>query len=456
MANNDTIDLDDDLRTQFGGQLLTPGDDGYDTARRIHNGLIDKRPAVIARCTTTADVQVAVAMAQEAQVEIAVRGGGHNVAGRAVTEGGVMIDLTPLRTIQVDPTVGTVRAGAGVTWGELDDELGTHGLATTGGQVSTTGIAGLTLGGGLGYLLGKHGLAVDNLVSAEVVTADGSVVTASAEADDELFWAIRGGGGNFGVVTSFEYRAHRLPQVVGGIVAHPFAAARSTLDAFRSFTAEPHDDIGVACGLVHAPDGSGEKIVALPLCHAGGDAERAMADLKALREPAIPLLDTVGPMPYAAVNKMLDGGFPAGALNYWKAAFLADLTDDVVAALIEAYEQVPSPMSAIIVEQIHGAASRVPVEATAFPHRARGWSVLLIAQWADAVDTQANIAWARSTFDALRPHLAERRYVNYMSADDAGFVREAYGPNYERLVAAKRRYDPDNVFHLNQNIPPSD
>jgi FAD/FMN-containing dehydrogenase len=458
MATNDKtsdpINVSDDLRTQFDGQLLAPGDDGYDTARRIHNGLIDKRPGLIARCTTAADVQAAIRVGRDTGAEIAVRGGGHNVAGRAVTEGGVMIDLAPMRRIEVDPTARTVRAGAGVTWGELDDELGAHGLATTGGQVSTTGIAGLTLGGGLGYLLGKHGLAVDNLVSAEVVTADGSALTASAEENPDLFWAIRGGGGNFGVVTSFEYQAHRLPQVVGGIVAYPFASARGTLDTFRAFTVEPHDDIGVACGLVHAPDGSGEKIVALPLCHAGDGGDRAVNDLKALRESSTPVLDTVGPMPYAGVNKMLDGAFPAGALSYWKSAFLADLDDDVMAVLIDAYERVPSPMSALIVEQIHGAACRVPVDATAFPHRERGWQVLIIAQWASADDTQANIAWARSTFSSLRPHLVERRYVNYLSADDAGAVREAYGPNYERLVAAKRRFDPDNTFRLNQNIPP--
>jgi FAD/FMN-containing dehydrogenase len=269
-----------------------------------------------------------------------------------------------------------------------------------------------------------------------------------------LFWAIRGGGGNFGVVTQFEFRTHPLASVVGGLLAHPLASGRAAIDTFRGFTATGPDELGLMCGLVHAPDGSGEKIIAMPLCHSGDDTERALVDLEPLRKFGPPVLDAVEPMPYPDVNTLLDAGFPKGALNYWKSAFLTSLSDDVIDILLDCYEQVPSPMSALVIEHIHGEATRVAEDATAFPHRHRGYSVLVIAQWADPDDTQTNIAWAQSTFDQLRPHLAARRYVNYLSADDVGFVRDAYGPNYERLVAAKRRYDPENVFRLNTNIDP--
>ncbi|MDQ1456147.1 MAG: hypothetical protein QOH28_1767 [Actinomycetota bacterium] len=436
--------------------LLKPGDAGYDDARRIHNGMIDKHPAVIARCTSTADVVDAVRLGREAGGEVAVRGGGHNVAGKAVTEGGVMIDLAPMRDIIVDPATRTVRAQPGVTWAEFNDAAAAHGLATTGGQVSSTGIAGLTLGGGFGWLMGKHGLAIDNLVSADVVTAAGDVLTASDTGNEDLFWAIRGGGGNFGIATSLEFRVHPLDTVLGGILAHPLAAGAGVIDAFRRFTADAPDDLGIACGLVHAPDGSGNKIIALPLCHAGDDPQRAGADIKALRDFGPPVLDAVEVMPYPVVNTLLDGGFPKGALNYWKSAFLTDLSDDVIATVLDAYAQVPSPMSAIIIEHLHGQATRVAPTATAYPWRGTGYSVLVIAQWADPADTQTNVAWAQALMQQLRPHLSERRYMNYMSADDAGFVREAYGPNYHRLVELKRRYDPTNMFRLNQNIDPKD
>ncbi|MCA1823182.1 MAG: FAD-binding oxidoreductase [Mycobacteriales bacterium] len=448
------ISVPTQTRARFGGALLQPSDDGYDDARRIHNGMIDKRPGLIARCSSTADVVEAVGIGRRAGVEVAVRGGGHNVAGKAVTDGGLMIDLAPMRAVDVDPTSRTVRAEAGVTWGELNDAAAMHGLATTGGQVSTTGVAGLTLGGGLGYLMGKHGLAADNLISAEVVTAAGDVLTASEADNEELFWAIRGGGGNFGVVTAFTFRVHPLTTVLGGILAHPLAAGAEAFDAFRKFTAEASDDVGIACGLVHAPDGSGQKIAAMPLCHAADDEQRAAAELKPLRAFGPPVLDVVDTMPYPVVNTLLDGGFPKGALSYWKSAFLTELSDELISTLVNAYTQVPSPMSALIVEHLHGAATRVDPTATAYPHRQAGYNVLVIAQWADPADTQANIGWARTTFDSLRPYLTDRRYMNYMSADDAGFVREAYGANYDRLVAAKRMYDPGNLFRLNQNIAP--
>jgi FAD/FMN-containing dehydrogenase len=444
-----------EMRASFSGSLIQPGDDGYEDARRVHNGLIDKRPALIARCLTTADVVDAVNLAREQGLEIAVRGGGHNVAGKAVTDGGVMIDLAPMKGIHVDPQTRTVRAQPGVTWREFNRSAAIHGLATTGGVVSTTGIAGLTLGGGLGYLMGRYGLTSDNLLSAEVVTADGRVLVASADENEDLFWALRGGGGNFGAVTSFQYRAHPVATVLGGLLVHPLSTAPAVLDFYRQFTAAAPDELGVGCGLVHAPDGSGAKFVALPLCHAAEDLQQAETDLKALREFGPPDMDAIQPMPYPAVNTMLDDAFPRGALNYWKSAFLTELSDAAVRIIVDAFEQAPSTMTCIILDHLHGEATRVDPTATAFPHRQPGYSLLLLTQWADPADTRANIAWTRETFEALGPYMADRRYMNYMSADDGGFVRQAYGPNYDRLVEVKRRYDPDNLFHLNQNIDPA-
>ncbi len=455
MAKAQTIAVPDEMRESFSGALLRPGDPGYEEARHIHNGMIDKRPGLIARCTTTADVIDAVHLGSELNVEVSVRGGGHNVAGKAVTEGGLMVDLGPMKGIHVDPRAKTVRAQPGTTWAEFNRTAGVFGLATTGGAVSSTGVAGLTLGGGLGYLMGAFGLTADNLLSAEVVTAFGRVVTASPDENADLYWALRGGGGNFGVVTSFEFRVHPVSTVLGGLLVHPFAAAENTLAAYRQFTNDAPDDLGISCGLVHAPDGSGDKIVALPLCHAGQDLQRAEADLKPLREFGPPVMDAVQAMPYPVVNTILDGGFPRGALNYWKSAFLTDLTADASAAIVEAYATTPSPMSAIVIEHLHGQATRVDPTATAFPHRDPGYSVLVLAQWADPADTEANVAWAKETFNALRPYMSDRRYMNYLSADDGNATRDAYGINYERLVQVKRRYDPANLFRLNQNIDPA-
>ncbi len=434
--------------------LLKPGDAGYDDARRIHNGMIDKHPAVIACCTSTADVVDAVRLGREAGGEVAVRGGGHNVAGKAVTEGGVMIDLAPMRDIEVDPARRTVRAQPGTTWAEFNDAGAAHGLATTGGQVSTTGIAGLTLGGGFGWLMGKHGLTIDNLISAEVVTAAGDVLTASETENDDLFWALRGGGGNFGVATSLEYRVHPLDTVLGGILAHPLAAAPEAIDAFRLLhrrRARRHRRrlrARARPGRVGRQDrrDAGLSRRRRPPTRRGrsqGAARVRTAPPRRRRSDAVPRRQHP---PRRRV--------PAGAHNYWKSAFLADLSDEVIAILFDAYAHVPSPMSAIILEHLHGAATRVAPTATAYPWREPGYSLLVIAQWADPADIQTNIAWAQDLMHQLRPSLSERRYMNYMSADDAGFVREAYGPNYTRLVDIKRRYDPTNLFRLNPNIDP--
>jgi FAD/FMN-containing dehydrogenase len=454
MAGATTADSVQLLRQTFSRLVLEPGDAGYDEARRIHNGLIDKRPAVIARCLHTADVVAAVDYGTDEGLEISVRGGGHNVAGKAVTDGGLMIDLSLMKGIQVDPVRRTVRAQPGVTVGELDRATAAVGLATPSGIVSSTGIAGLTLGGGLAWLQGKYGLAIDNLLSAELVLASGNVVTASGDSEEDLFWALRGGGGNFGVVSSFEFRAHPLVSVLGGPVLYPLAAARKVFSFFREFSTGLPDELSLQAILAHAPDGSGAKVCGIVLCHAGDDAEQAAADLQPLRDFGSPVADMVGRMPYVAMNTGADGLFPRGALNYWKSAFFSELADGAVEIMIEAFERAPSELCAIGVEEFHGAVTRVTAEATAYPHREPGFNLILVAQWTDPTETDACIAWARQTFDALAPYMADRSYTNYLSADDHDRVRQAFGPNYERLLEVKRRYDPHNRFRGNQNIDP--
>jgi hypothetical protein len=448
------IAVPDELAASFSGELLSPESPSYEAARRVHNGLVDKHPALIARCSNTADVRDAVNLGREAGGEISVRGGGHNVAGLAVTEGGLMVDLASMRGIHVDPTASRVRAQAGVTWNEYNRATNVHGLATTGGVISTTGIAGLTLGGGLGWLMGKYGMAIDNLESAEVVLADGQVVTASDAEEPDLFWGIRGGGGNFGVVTSFEYRAHPVDMIFGGIAAHPLAAAGDVFDFYRQFTKDLPDELTVFCGLVHAPDGSGTKIVGLPVCHCG-EQKQAEHDVQPLRDFGPPLLDMIGPMPYPIVNTLLDAGFPKGALNYWKSAFFTELSDAAVQTMVDAFEAAPSTMSGMVIEHFHGEVTRVAPDATAFPHREPGYNLAITGEWLEASETETNVRWVRETFAALEPYMAPQVYVNYLGDDESGRTRNAYGGNYERLVEVKRRYDPDNLFRLNQNIDPA-
>jgi FAD/FMN-containing dehydrogenase len=366
-----------------------------------------------------------------------------------------MIDLSLMKGIHVDRATRTARAEGGVTWREFNRATALHGLATTGGVISTTGIAGLTLGGGYGWLMAKHGLAVDNLVSAEVVTAKGEVLTASANENADLFWAIRGGGGNFGIATSLEFRLHPLRDVFGGVVAHPFPAAKAALRFYRDFARSLGDEFTVVAGLTHAPDGSGTPSAAFIVCHYGSP-DRARADLRPLLEFGSPALTQVGPMPYPALNMILDGGFPSGALNYWKSSFLRDLEDGAIDVMVDKFAICPSPMSGIVIEPYHGAVTRVSVSSTAVPHRERGYNVLIISEWLDPTTSDRNIAWARDTYAALTPYLAARRYVNYLDADErADAVRAAYGSNYARLAELKRKYDPENIFHLNQNIEPA-
>jgi FAD/FMN-containing dehydrogenase len=449
-----TSDAVDALRPQFSGMLLDPGDVGYDDARAVHNGLIDKRPALVARCVNTADIADAVRLARQSGLEISVRGGGHNVAGKAVTDGGLMIDLAPMRGSYVDPAKRRARVQGGATWNDYNRATHQHSLATTGGVVSTTGVAGLTLGGGLGWLMGRFGMASDNLTSVELVTAEGDVLQVGEDTEPELFWALRGGGGNFGIAASLEFEVHPLDIVLGGIVAYPLADALQVFAAYQEVTADPPDELVSFFGLVHAPDGSGQQIVAVPVCHAG-DLSTGEGLVKPVRTAATPLLDVIGPMPYPVVNTLLDGAFPKGARNYWKSAFFKELSADVIGLLVDAFERVPSPMSGLVIEHFHGAVTRVDPTATAYPHREPGFNLVLLGEWLDPADDAANVAWVRSTFDAVAPHTSDAVYVNYLGGDEPDRVRNAYGPNWERLVTLKRRWDPDNVFHLNQNIDPA-
>ena len=443
------------LEGNFSGELLRPDSPGYEDARRLYNGLIDKRPSLIARPRGTADVAAAIALARESGLEISVRGGGHGVSGRAVADGALMVDLSLMKQVSVDPDARTARAGGGVTWGEFNDSAAEHALATTGGLISTTGIAGLTLGGGLGWLMGKHGLAADNLLSAEVVTADGDVRRASAEQDPDLFWALRGAGANFGVTTTFEYRLHPLAQVTGGLAAYPFDTTRDVLAFYRDFTIDLPDELTVYCGLIHAPDGSGTPLAAIVVCHSGEESQ-AEIDLKPLRDFGSPAMMQIGPMPYPAINTMLNDAYPTGSLNYWKSSFLRELSDEAIQTMIDVFPTCPSPMTGLLLEHFHGAVTRVGVSDTAVPHREPGYNMVMTSVWMDPTQTDANVAWTRETFTALEPYFANRRYLNYFSEDDLGqAARTAYGPNYDRLAELKARYDPDNVFHLNLNVEPA-
>jgi FAD/FMN-containing dehydrogenase len=454
MSKVGASDMVADLSSRFSGQLLQSHDTGYDDARRVHNGLIDRRPFLIARCRNTADVADAVNFAREHSIEVAVYGGGHNVAGRATIDGGLMINLSLMKGIYVNPKARTARAQGGVTWADYNRETQVHGLASTGGSVSTTGISGLTLGGGWGFLLGKYGLTIDSLRSVQLVLADGRIVTASAEDNADLFWAVRGGGGNFGIATSFEYNLHPVgPTITGGLVAHPFSKARETLRFYRDITASAPDDLTSLAGALHGPDGS--KLAAIVPCHCGSPSadDTAVKEIKTFGSPA---LDTVGPISYTSMNQLLDAAFPKGALNYWKSSFLLALTDDVIDTIIDCYARVPSPMSAIAVERWHGAATRVAVGDTAFPHRTADYNMLLVAQWTNPADTERNIAWARESYRAMQPFLVSGRYVNYLDDDEAGDpAAQAYGPNYARLRQVKTKFDPTNFFHMNQNIRPA-
>lgn len=442
------------LRDQFSGRVLAPSDPSYEEVRRVHNGLIDKRPALIARCRTVSDIGVAVRFGSEHGLEVAVRGGGHNVAGRATVDGGLMIDLSLMKEIHVDPRLRTSVVQGGVTWAEFNEAAQRHGLATTGGVVSTTGVAGLTLGGGWGWLQGKYGLSVDNLLSVEIVLADETVVKASEDENADLFWAVRGAGANFGVVATFTFRLHPVgPMVVGGMVLHPFAEARDVLRFYRDIAESLPDELTLGAGAIHAPDGSGTKLVGI-LAGWCGPVEAGMAAVRPLKDYGSPVIDTIEPVPYSALNQMLDAAYPKGAFNYWKSSFLTELSDDVIDAVVDAFARCPVPMGQVILERWHGAAQRVAADATAYAHRNVGHNLIVLSEWMEPAHTEIGIAWARESYAALAPFGAGRAYVNYISDAGATEVTSAYGANYPRLAALKARYDPANLFHHNLNIRP--
>jgi FAD/FMN-containing dehydrogenase len=443
------------LAAGFKGQVLRPADIGYEEARKVHNGLVDKRPALIARCHGVSDVVAALDLARKLGLEVAVRGGGHNVAGRATIDGGVMIDLSPMKGVVVDPKGRTARAQGGATWADLNPATQKHNLAVTGGVVSTTGVAGLTLGGGIGWLMGKYSLALDNLRAVELVTADGKVLQVCKQSEPDLFWALRGGGGNFGIATSFDYDLHAVgPTVVGGPIVHPIARARDTLNFFRDATQSLADEHILFAALTHAPDGSGAPVAALVTCHCGTPAEAERA-VQSLKQFGTPMVDGVGPVAYEQLNSALDASFPKGALNYWKSNFLTELSDAAIETMLDCFARCPTPMGQLLIEHLHGAVTRVGISETAFPHRKEGYNFLILAQWTNHADTSACIEWARETAKLMQPFFAEGRYVNYLDDDETDDpVAAAYGPNYRRLQQIKAKYDPTNVFRMNQNIRP--
>jgi FAD/FMN-containing dehydrogenase len=442
------------FRTGLRGQLLRPGDDAYDEARKLWNGMFDRRPALIVRCAGTADVMSAVNFARDHGLQVAVRGGGHSFPGHSVCQGGLVVDLSPMKGIRVDPASRTARAQAGLKWLEFDHETQAFGLATTGGTASDTGIAGLTLGGGLGWLSSKYGLTIDNLISADVVLADGRHVTASATEHPDLFWGLRGGSGNLGVVTSFDYRLHLVgPTILGGMALYPLAKAKEVLRFYREFSrkATP-DELTIYAGFLTPP--GGESVIALICCYCG-PLDKGEEVIRPVRSLGPPLQDMLGPMPYATQQCLTDAALPGGSYYYAKGGFLADLTDEVIDVFTEYVATKPSPLSAVLVQTVCGTASRVSSEATAFPHRRFPYAPVIVSQWLDAGKSEENVAWARNFWKALQPFAGAGVYVNDLGQDDEDRVRIAYGANYDRLAELKKKYDPDNFFRLNPNIKPA-
>lgn len=446
-----------DLKQNFRGQLLAPADSGYDEARKVWNGMIDKRPAIIACCTGVADVIQCVNFARANNLLLAVRGGGHNLSGNAVCDAGLVIDLSRMKSIRVDPTRRTARAEPGLIWREFDRETQVFGLATTGGQISSTGIAGLTLGGGWGYLARRFGLTSDNLLSVDLVTANGEFLTASAAENPDLFWGLRGGGGNFGVVTSFEYQLHPVGQVLAGIVAYPLQKAREVLKLYRDFTTAAPDEMASGIVLITLPDGT--AVVGVVACFIGQPTEGERL-LKPLRVFCAPLLDSIGLIPYTAAQQLIDGFYPSGLQNYWKSSFLKEVSDDAMDIIVAYCAERPTPTCHGLIEhQLGGAVRRVDREATAFAHRDVEYSFTSLGVCADPAESAKCTKWAREFWEAMQPCSTGGVYVNYLGREaDEGpeRIKAAYSSEkYARLVALKDKYDPTNLFRLNQNIKPS-
>jgi len=434
------------------GEVVCPGDRGYDTARAVFNGMIDRRPLAVIRSVDASDVVRCIEFARLHGLPLSVRGGGHSVAGNAVRDGAVMLDLSGMKAVRVDPKTRTVRAEPGLTLGEFDRATQAFGLATTLGVVSVTGIAGLTLGGGLGWLNGRYGLACDNLISAHVATADGQLLRANAQENEDLFWGIRGGGGNFGVVTSFEYQLHPVDLVLAGGLSYPLGMAPLVLRFYDDFVKEAPDELSTAVSLALTP--TGEPVVSIAVCYCGpiDEGEQVLRPLRTFQSPAE---DGIQPMPYALLQSARDDGFPSGRLHYWKSGWLRELTDGAIETLMQFVPHMPSPTSGVGLQRMHGAASRIAPSATAFPHRAEQYDFLILSQWTDATDSDRNVEWTRALFEAMRPHLEESVYVNNLGDEGPERVQAAYGENYPRLAALKGTYDPDNLFRANQNIDPS-
>ena len=450
------------LARRFRGELIRRDDSTYDGARRVWNGMIDRKPALIARCTAVADVLAAVRFARERELVVAVRGGGHNVAGTAVCDDGVVIDLSPMKAMWVDPVARTARAQPGLLWGEFDHETQPFGLATPGGIVTHTGISGLTLGGGLGWLMRKYGLTCDNLLSADVVTADGELVRASPEENADLFWGLRGGGGNFGIVTSFEYRLHPVgPKVLAGVILHPAAKAREVLDFYRDYVASAPDELMTIVVLRKAPPAPflpaevhGQPVVIIAVCYAGSveEGERVVAPLRRSGEP---LVDLIQPTPYVSHQSLIDAGVPHGLNYYWKSEYLPPLSDALIATLTEHAWRVATPASYSALFHMGGAVAREDSEGSAFEDRRVTHALTIDAVWSEPAASEACIAWTREFWEAVRPHSTGRVYVNFLGEEGQDRVRAAYGATkYERLRALKRKYDPTNFFRMNQNIAP--
>ncbi|HYP83083.1 FAD-binding oxidoreductase [Variovorax sp.] len=453
----------DHLRAQVSGGLLMQGDDAYDEARKVWNGTVDRRPALIARCLTDSDVQACTRFAAAHRMLLGVRGGGHHIAGNAVPEGGLMLDLSGMRAVHIDPAARTARVGPGALLGDVDREAQAHGLATPLGINSTTGVAGLTLGGGFGWLSRRHGLTIDNLLSCTVVTADGAVRTASATSEPELFWALRGGGGNFGVVTSFEFRLHPVgPEVYAGLVVYPHAQARQVLRAWRDFTADAPDELSVWLVMRKAPPlpflpeaVHGQGVVVLALVYSGNvaDGERLAAPVTRFGDP---LGVALGPTPYAAFQTAFDPLLAAGARNYWKSNNFSQLGDAALDTIVAAAGRLPDPQCEIFVAQLGGAVSRVAPGATAYVARDARYIMNVHGRWADPADDERVRGWARRAFEDAAPHATGTGYVNFLTEDEFERVAATYATNHARLRAAKQRFDPDNLFRMNLNIEPAD
>ena len=443
------------LRGGVTGAVIVPGDAGYDGARAVWTGNVDRRPAVVVRCSGVADVQFAVGFARERDLLVSVRGGGHSAPGYGTNDGGIVIDLATLRGVRVDPVARRAHAQGGVLWRELDRETQAFGLATTGGTVSNTGIGGLSLGGGLGWLMGTHGLTVDNMVSADIVTADGTFQTVDAQRNPELFWALRGGGGNFGVVTSLEFQLHPVDTVLGGLVVFGLDQARDVLRFYRDFCPTLPDEAEVYLGLLTDPQ-AGVPIVALVMGYNGpiADGERVLSPARTFGRP---IADLVGPMPYGIRQTLLDEPNAVNGLQrYWRSAFTDHISDELIDVVTEAAASFTSPMSALLFFYMHGAATRVAPDATAFAARRPQWDFDAIGQWADPSESPQHIAWVRAQWDRLHPHLDGSAYVNHLALDDAPEkVRASYGTNHPRLAMLKARYDPTNLFRVNPNIQPA-